>query len=264
MDLAKDLRDELKRIRVEADTFPGIFEAAKKIAETLDIEIKHKQKVSRQKNRANPDVQSAEEYFRVTVFNPFLDFYIMDLGERFIDHEKILEGFSALFKHDLSEIDKAAEKFIETVEFCQKFLDSGPTAVLIELKMWKKYLIRKGDIKPNNSLKALDDCPEENCPNINMLLRILATLPVSTSTAERTFSSLKRIKTIQRNTIKEDRLNGLAALAMHRDIGITADEVIDELAKNLESLNFFFDKRRKNVTNFCTRLCNADYYRSVK
>ncbi|KAI8038150.1 hypothetical protein M5D96_008837, partial [Drosophila gunungcola] len=208
MDLAKDLRDELKRIRVEADTFPGIFEAAKKIAETLDIEIKHKQKVSRQKNRANPDVQSAEEYFRVTVFNPFLDFYIMDLGERFIDHEKILEGFSALFKHDLSEIDKAAEKFIETVEFCQKFLDSGPTAVLIELKMWKKYLIRKGDIKPNNSLKALDDCPEENCPNINMLLRILATLPVSTSTAERTFSSLKRIKTIQRNTIKEDRLNG--------------------------------------------------------
>ncbi|KAI8033698.1 hypothetical protein M5D96_013545, partial [Drosophila gunungcola] len=124
MDLAKDLRDELKRIRAEADTFPGIFEAAKKIAETLDIEIKHKRK-------------SAEEYFRVTVFNPFLDFYIMDLGERFID-KKILEGFSALFKHDLSEIDKASEKFIETVEFYQKFLDSGPTAVLIELKMWKK------------------------------------------------------------------------------------------------------------------------------
>lgn len=117
--------------------------------------------------------------------------------------KKYQKEFSALFKHDLSEIDKAAEKFIETVEFYQKFLDSGPTAVLMELKMWKKYLIRKGDIKPNNSLKALDDCPEENFPNINMLLRILATLPVSTSTAERTFSSLKRIKTIQRNMIKE-------------------------------------------------------------
>jgi hAT family C-terminal dimerisation region len=203
IDLAKDLREELKRIRAKEDGFSRIYETSKKMAETVDIETKHKRIVGRQKNRANPEVQSTEDYFRVTVFNPFLDFYIMDLGERFTNHENILEGFSALFKHDEFENDRVHDKFIKTVEFYQQFLTVGPPAVLIELNVWKKYLIRRGDIKPKNSLEALDDCPEENFPNINMLLRILATLPVSTSTAERTFSSLKRIKTIQRNTIKE-------------------------------------------------------------
>ncbi|XP_033225358.1 zinc finger MYM-type protein 1-like [Belonocnema kinseyi] len=238
MDLAKDLREEVKRIRAKEDAFYEIYEASKKIAENLDIEIKHKRIARRQKNRANPEVQSTKDYFHVTVFNPFLDFYIMDLGERFTKHENILEGFSALFKHDLNEIEKVADKFIKTVEFYQEFLTAGPHAVLVELEVWKGYLIRRGDIKPGNSLDALDHCPEENFPNINVLLRILATLPVSTSTAERTFSSLKRIKTILRNTTKENRLNRLAALAIHHDIAITADEVIDELSKKSRKLGF--------------------------
>ena len=67
--------------------------------------------------------------------------------------------------------------------------------------MWKQFLIQKGNIKVENVIHALDECPEENFPNIYMLLKILATLPVSTATAERSFSNLKRIKTIQRNTI---------------------------------------------------------------
>ncbi|XP_053968461.1 52 kDa repressor of the inhibitor of the protein kinase-like [Anastrepha ludens] len=238
MDLAKDLREEVKKIREKKDAFSAIYEASKKIAENLDIEIKHKRIARRQKNRANPEVQSTEDYFRATAFNPFLDFYIMDLGEGFTKHENILEGFSALFKHDLNEIDKVADKFIKTVEFYQEFLTTKPHAVLVELKVWKRYLIRKGDIKPGNSLDALDHCPEEKFPNINALLRILATLPVSTFTAERTFSSLKRIKTILRNPTKEDRLNGLTTLAIHHDIPITADEVIDELSKKSRKLDF--------------------------
>jgi hypothetical protein len=36
---------------------------------------------------------------------------------------------------------------------------------------------------------------EEQFPNIAILLQIAATLPVSTSTPERTFSALKRLKT---------------------------------------------------------------------
>lgn len=205
LNLAKDLREELEKIRREENAFSKIYETSKKIAESVEIETTHKRITGRQKNRANPEVQSTEDYFRLTVFHPFLDFYIMDLGERFINHENILEGFSALFEHDFSEIDKAADKFIKTVEFYQKFLAAGPLAVLAELRMWKKYLIRKGNVQPQNSLEALNNCPEVNFPNIYMLLKILATLPVSTSTPERTFSSLKRIKTIQRNTIQNVR-----------------------------------------------------------
>lgn len=59
------------------------------------------------------------------------------------------------------------------------------------------------------------------------MLKICATLPVSVATSERTFSSLKRIKTYLRNATGEIRLNGLAAMSIYRGIEITTEEVID-------------------------------------
>ncbi|KAJ8897966.1 hypothetical protein PR048_003324 [Dryococelus australis] len=43
-------------------------------------------------------------------------------------------------------------------------------------------------------IEALKNCDYEIFPNIFKLLQILCTVPVSTSTAERRFSTLKRIK----------------------------------------------------------------------
>ncbi|KAJ8873098.1 hypothetical protein PR048_026714 [Dryococelus australis] len=67
-------------------------------------------------------------------------------------------------------------------------------------------------------------------PLINILLQVLATLPASVATAERTFSTLKRIKTWLRTTLNEDRLIGLALQATHRDIKMNPDQVIDRFA----------------------------------
>ena len=67
-------------------------------------------------------------------------------------------------------------------------------------------------------------------PIIHSLLQVLATLPVSVATAERTFSTLKRIKTWLRTTMNEDRLTVLALLASHRDIFIDINKVIDRFA----------------------------------
>ncbi|KAF0714277.1 ribosome biogenesis protein TSR3 isoform X1, partial [Aphis craccivora] len=77
-------------------------------------------------------------------------------------------------------------------------------------------------------------------PNINKLLKILSTLPVSTSTPERSFSTLKRVKTYLRNSMAEDRLNGLSMLAIHKDVIVTPDEVLDEMAKKPRKLEILF------------------------
>ena len=70
------------------------------------------------------------------------------------------------------------------------------------------------------------------------LLFIAATIPVTTSSAEITFSALKRVKTYLRSTMSCDGLTGLALLNIHRDITITADEVIDHFAKANRRLSF--------------------------
>ncbi|VVC42668.1 HAT, C-terminal dimerisation domain [Cinara cedri] len=68
-------------------------------------------------------------------------------------------------------------------------------------------------------------------PNIWCLLSILATLPVSTSSAERTFSTLRRLKNYLRNSCSDDRLTGLALLSVHRSISINIEEIINTFSK---------------------------------
>ena len=65
-------------------------------------------------------------------------------------------------------------------------------------------------------------------PNIKILTTVLCTLPVTSCTAERSFSRLKRIKAPLRSTMGNDRLS---LLHMHRDIDINIPEVIDEFAR---------------------------------
>lgn len=47
-------------------------------------------------------------------------------------------------------------------------------------------------------------------PNIHAILLLLLTLPVGTCSCERSFSSLRRLKTWCRSSMADDRLNSLA------------------------------------------------------
>lgn len=93
--------------------------------------------------------------------------------------------------------------------------------------------------RPANATDALEKCTLMY-PNIRKLLKIFATLPVSTATAERSFSTLRRLKTYLRTTIGADRLNGLALMTIHRDISSKLDpqDVISGLAKKNRRLDF--------------------------
>ena len=53
---------------------------------------------------------------------------------------------------------------------------------------------------------------------ITKLLTILVTLLMCSTEAERTFSTLKRIKTYLRNTIGQSRLNSLSVISIGRDL----------------------------------------------
>lgn len=75
-------------------------------------------------------------------------------------------------------------------------------------------------------------------PTIHRFLQIGATLPVSVASSERSFSTLRRLKTNLRNKTRQDRLNGLALLNVHRDIAVTELEIVEIMSKNNRRLNF--------------------------
>lgn len=68
-------------------------------------------------------------------------------------------------------------------------------------------------------------------PNIAILLQIFGTIPVTTATAERSFSVLKRLKTYLRNSMGESRLNGLALANISKDREINTEKIIDLFAQ---------------------------------
>jgi len=76
---------------------PQIFiNILQKMADDVGIELLEKRISSKQTHRANPNLQnhSTEQYYRVTVFLPYIDYFISQLTERFINHKSIFEGIN--------------------------------------------------------------------------------------------------------------------------------------------------------------------------
>jgi hypothetical protein len=65
-------------------------------------------------------------------------------------------------------------------------------------------------------------------PNIHNIFLVLLTMPVSTASAERSFSCLKRLKSYLRSTMGAERLNGLAMMHIHHEISVDVDAVLQK------------------------------------
>ena len=70
---------------------------------------------------------------------------------------------------------------------------------------------------------------------VDRLLKLYLTFPVTTSTAERSFSSLHRIKTFLRNTMTSCRLKILFLMYVHQDLTDSLD--LCQIAKEHVSVN---------------------------
>ena len=73
--------------------------------------------------------------------------------------------------------------------------------------------------------------PKTFYPNVKILSKALATLLVSTTRIERTFSLLKSLKTYLRSIIFKTRLNSLTIMYIHRDIDVNVETAIDKFTK---------------------------------
>lgn len=81
------------------------------------------------------------------------------------------------------------------------------------------------------------------------LLKIICTIPMTTSESERCFSTLNRIKTFSRNTMGQDRLNALAMCAIEKElINNTSD--FNELVIN------HFSKQKSRRMDFVYKSVN--------
>lgn len=120
---------------------------------------------------------------------------------------------------------------------CSDFLNVD--ALPSELKLWKIKWIACNDIdRPSGAVDSLSYCNYELFPSINFLLKLLATLTVSTATPKLTFSTLKRVKTFIRSSTGRERLTGLVLLSVRGNITVGPEDVLNQFAlqKNTSTL----------------------------
>ena len=70
---------------------------------------------------------------------------------------------------------------------------------------------------------------------MNQLLRILWTIPVNVCECERSFSSLRRLKTYLRSTMDQERLSALALIHIEKDITIDIDKIVAKFVMKNET-----------------------------
>ena len=75
---------------------------------------------------------------------------------------------------------------------------------------------------------------KECFPMLLKCIQIAMTMGVSTASAERSFSSLRRLKTYLRSTMTQERLSNLALLYIERDVSIIRILDLYYVNKNIE------------------------------
>jgi hypothetical protein len=148
------------------------------------------------------------------------------MQEKFSAHHLIALKLVALIPSMIESYRPNWSDVLQTVRFYQSEL-ACEAEVLNEYNQWKDFCLRMNqEDRPSLPLLALDIVPSR-LANINILLRIFCTLPVSTCTAERAFSAMKLIKSYLRNTMTDERLTALALMYIHPEIDINVEKVID-------------------------------------
>ncbi|XP_050529454.1 52 kDa repressor of the inhibitor of the protein kinase-like [Daktulosphaira vitifoliae] len=227
--LADDALNDFKEKRENVNSyFHIIYEKVSEICSEYEIEMKTPRRCERQKYRCNIETQTVEDYYKLAFYIPFLDTYICHLESRFQKHKIVFQSFGQLFLKQEYDEKKCASLY----QFYEEVLDCSESNFISEVKMWRQR-IHNQNIE--NALDALSIMNNETFKNVNKMLRILAVLPVTTATPERSFSTLRRIKDYLRNTMVQERLNGLASLNIHHHINITEEEILRK----------FFEKPRK-------------------
>ena len=96
-------------------------------------------------------------------------------------------------------------------------------------------------VKKVTSLRTIADAMNQSeiykrmLGEIDKVLKLYFTFPVTSSTAERSFSSLRRLKSFLRSTMTQSRLNNLLLLYVHTSE--TDDLELENIAREFISVN---------------------------
>lgn len=197
--------------------------------------------------RRQADVDPVLRFRRL--FNEILDVLIVNIDSRFsnLSQLKFLEILDATKYSDFRRVFPTESLNCLATTYSGKFD--------IPILRTELNIIYSHDNYQNKSpVKILETIVQndlqEALPELCKLCKLVLTIPATSASAERSFSALKRIKSIQRNTMGQNRLSSLSFLSCEKELleairipreGFDFyDEVIKQFIKKERRMEYIF------------------------
>ena len=213
---------------------------AREVAEKMEVEMSWPVVRQRKRKRQfdyegrDEDMSTPEELFKREFFLHLVDTARTTLRERFSNMEVFFDLYGFLYS------SKSLRGTIQTGKLdgcCRKLEEVIGDVDGEDLKMELKGAVQSFPPHITTPLQMLDHIYKENVldiyPNVSIALQHLLTLPVTVASGERSFSTLKRLKTYMRSTMAQDRLSALATISIEHEVqqSLDMDEVISRFAE---------------------------------
>ena len=203
---------------------------------SVNVEPSKPRTCIRQRNRPNAEAETTEEWYRVCRF------WITSFQRKF---SAVAQTSSRLLGLVPSILCSQSE--VDISETVQLYHDDLPSPELFdqEFSRWQDiYMHKAARHRPTTCAMALKECDNTLFPNLSVLLRIVCTLPVTSTECERNASVLRRLRNFMRAGMTENRLTSLALMHIPVDLDTVVQNCIPEdsnlcLSQSNFMMNFF-------------------------
>jgi hypothetical protein len=210
------LKDEFQRMRSDSE-FLDLIRRVNAIVDELELEplrLPRQKKVpARYTGQAADHVATTiDDHFRPKYFE-LMDNTILQLEQRFSAPDLQTYG---LMETVLVSSKITAEAEVMLKQYPEIQLDYLKAELDIFHRNFKRKLTSVSQIVEHT--RTLSKEVQSYVPSVMALLHLLLLCPASSAQAERSFSSLRRLKTWLRNTMSQKRLNFVAVCHIHQTI----------------------------------------------
>ena len=232
-DLVRDDREVLRGKRRQAGAaFKAVYGDIEGKLKAIDAPLHAARRTcERQMHRGVRLSEDAtpEDCFRINIYIPFLEDLITQLETRFTSKEVAVMTVSRLIPSHPQFADTDDEWLVSAFELYEPLMENVSVRQFrAECLLWQQMWSRLDKTGVTTFTAALKRCDPDSFPGLWRLLGIVVCQPLTTASAERAFSTLRRVKTWLRNRIGQSRLSALALMNCHPDLAPSTDEVVAE------------------------------------
>jgi hypothetical protein len=190
---------------------------------------------------AEVEYRAAEDHYRITCYYLSIDKIVAEMKYRF-------EGNDQEVLLALADIVFSGSPTRENIELVSDFYGIDSELLGSEKNVFENIDADYPDPERKNVAKIVRSMFEngvhEVLPVVYKVFSILATIPATSCSAERSFSALRRLKTYLQSTMGQERLNSIALMNVERAYANST------LKNDMEKIIDIFGQRRNRKSYF--------------